>query len=178
MTNASQTARWLVDMWTDALGLCTTTLGRLPADTVGQYGRTFPVSRLQTLLCSIRLRYAMQTDASYTDSMPHLSHRTYSSHIRASIPKSSGGAIHCRSMASDPHGFPHSPHQTPPCVQAYVRERIVRFLEEPAFAGLLGVPQQAVQRATAAALQANAASTAAQQASGRYLQLVFRHACQ
>lgn len=64
------------------------------------------------------------------------------------------------------------------CMQAYVRERIVRFLEDPTFARTLGVPQQSVQRATAAALQARAASTAAQQASGRYLQLVFRHACQ
>ncbi len=53
--------------------------------------------------------------------------------------------------------------------------------------GALGSPVQAANasvvlrpngRATTAALQAKAASTAAQQASGRYLQLVFRHACQ
>lgn len=54
----------------------------------------------------------------------------------------------------------------------------MRFLEEPMFARSLGAPQAAVQRAVAATFQARAASTAAQQASGRYLQLVFRHACQ
>jgi hypothetical protein len=78
-------------------------------------------------------------------------------------------------MSCHPHGSPASLFG---CAQAYVRGRIVKFLEEPAFARSLGVPQQTVQRATTAALQAKAASTAAQQASGRYLQLVFRHACQ
>lgn len=59
-----------------------------------------------------------------------------------------------------------------------MRERIVHFLEEPTFARTLSVPHAAVQRAMTATFQACAASAAAQQASGRYLQLVFRHACQ
>lgn len=59
-----------------------------------------------------------------------------------------------------------------------MRERITRFAEEPTFTRQLGVPPAAVQRAVAATFQARAASTAAAQASGRYLQLVFRHACQ
>lgn len=54
----------------------------------------------------------------------------------------------------------------------------MRFLEEPTFSRALSVPNAAVQRAMNATFQARAAASAAQQASGRYLQLVFRHACQ
>lgn len=64
------------------------------------------------------------------------------------------------------------------CMQAYVKERVVRFTSEPTFHRHLGVPATVVDSAVRATLVEQAARASAQQTSGRFLQLVFRHDCQ
>jgi len=75
--------------------------------------------------------------------------------------------------------LPAEMHSVPLRVlEAYVKERVVRFTSEPTFHRHLGVPATVVDSAVRATLVEQAARASAQQTSGRFLQLVFRHDCQ
>ena len=63
-------------------------------------------------------------------------------------------------------------------LQAYVKQRVLRFASEPTFHQRLGVSPAVVDEAVRATIAERTQRATALQTGGRFLQLVYRHDCQ